>query len=191
MHHGTHVASLFAGCWRDAACEPPSPPLPVSMLRAWERLPVLEEQHARMLGEVLSALGHGLLHALEEERDRPVGTRHARIEDFVRRHAHEPVRLAELARQLGLSPSRASHVVKDLFGTTFRRLLHEERLRRAHALLISTDLTVNEIADRVGYTNPYHLIRVFKKEHGMPPGRYRARFSRERADGSSEMPRPR
>ena len=181
---GTHVATLFAGSWRDDRPRPSAPPLPVRMVDAWHELPVLEPEHAQALMSVLAPFGHGLLDLLDENNDVQGETRYTRIRAFLRHRAHEAIRLNDLAADLGLSPSRTSHVVKELFGSSFQRLLHEERLRRAHALLVSTDLTVSEIADRIGYTNPYHLIRAFKQAYGWPPARYRAVAS----SGSGTIP---
>ncbi|MGL1891243.1 MAG: AraC family transcriptional regulator [Spirochaetaceae bacterium] len=47
------------------------------------------------------------------------------------------------------------------------------RLERARDLVISTDLTFNEIATKTGLNNEYHLSRIFKKYLQVPPGYFR------------------
>ena len=42
-------------------------------------------------------------------------------------------------------------------------------------LLVQTDLTLTEIADRTGFTHVEYLSVVFKKKMGVPPGQYRAK----------------
>jgi AraC-like DNA-binding protein len=168
----THVATVFAGSWRDPAYPPDAPGLPGRVQRAWNALPTARSSHLRAVGHLLSAVGHGLLRMLDAPPAAPAETRRARVHTFLAEHAHEPIGLPDLARNLALSPSRASHVVKEVCGLSFRQLLQAERLRRARSLLLSTDLTVSEIAARIGYANPYHLIRAFKNLHGLPPGQY-------------------
>ena len=43
-------------------------------------------------------------------------------------------------------------------------------------LLIAEQATVEELADRLGYTNPYHFIRQFKSITGRTPGQYRKEY---------------
>ena len=49
-----------------------------------------------------------------------------------------------------------------------------ERINHAKELLRSTDLTINEVADEVGFHNPGHFINLFKRSLGMTPGMYRS-----------------
>jgi len=47
------------------------------------------------------------------------------------------------------------------------------RISKADQLLKSTGLTVNEIAFRVGFSNPYHFSRMYKQSTGITPTRSR------------------
>ncbi len=47
------------------------------------------------------------------------------------------------------------------------------RLNRARMLLESTDYPIQEIGAMVGYDNPLYFSRIFKKQMGEPPSRYR------------------
>ena len=47
------------------------------------------------------------------------------------------------------------------------------KLNRAANLLLITDLEVKEVGHRVGFTDPYHFSRNFKKVHGLSPNQYR------------------
>ena len=44
---------------------------------------------------------------------------------------------------------------------------------RARVLLTETDLSIRQVADRVGYPDVYYFSKVFKKRFSAPPGRYR------------------
>jgi AraC-like DNA-binding protein len=53
----------------------------------------------------------------------------------------------------------------------------------ADDLLAGTDLTVFDVARRVGYQSEEAFSRAFKRERGLPPAHWRARRSRHRATG--------
>lgn len=57
------------------------------------------------------------------------------------------------------------------------------RMSHAQTLLEQTLYTISEIASIVGYENPLYFSRVFKKQFGLPPNRYRSEFHfREKSD---------
>lgn len=59
-------------------------------------------------------------------------------------------------------------------GTSFMALLNEKRTRDARDLLARTNLSVQEIAERLGYQNPANFSRAFVKSAGQTPTEYRA-----------------
>jgi AraC-like DNA-binding protein len=58
-------------------------------------------------------------------------------------------------------------------GCAPRRYLEERRVAQAARALLETDRTVGEIAREVGYPDPYHFSRVFRRVTGSSPRRYR------------------
>jgi AraC-like DNA-binding protein len=60
-------------------------------------------------------------------------------------------------------------------GTSPRRYLEELRMDQAARALVETDRTVTEIAHAVGYDDPYHFSRVFRRVNGVSPRGYRRR----------------
>ena len=91
-----------------------------------------------------------------------------------------PVRVAELARRVGLSESRFYVLYKALFGVPPATDLIYARIERAKNLLARSACSVGEAARQAGYTNEYHFIRQFKSVTGMTPGKYRASCLRQR-----------
>ncbi len=100
--------------------------------------------------------------------------RQTAVRSFIMHRHTQPLRLADLARELGLSESRTSHVVRLTCGRTFRQLLIEARVRTAMGLLRHTDMALLEIAGRSGFEDLRHFHRQFKKAAGQTPHRYRA-----------------
>ena len=86
------------------------------------------------------------------------------------------ISVADLAAEMHLSPSRTSHLVKELFGAPFQDLVIRHRLQRALHFLRSTDLPVAAVGRRVGIENEYYFNRLFKRAYGEPPARYRRQF---------------
>ena len=80
----------------------------------------------------------------------------------------------EMAARVALSPSRFHAVYKSTFGASPMKELILARLTLAKSLLIKQDnLSMPEVAERLGYKNQYHFIRQFKAYTGMTPGAYR------------------
>jgi AraC-like DNA-binding protein len=104
-----------------------------------------------------------------------LATRRTVIQCFIQRHHTTPVSLADLARALNLGESRASHVVRESCGSTFKQLLIDARLRTAMGLLRHSTLSVLEIAVRSGFDEVAHFHRLFRRHAGTTPARYRRR----------------
>jgi AraC-like DNA-binding protein len=100
-------------------------------------------------------------------------SRAARISDFLDRYHHEDATLGRLARELGMSESRLSHVVRAETGCSWRSLLNDRRLRTACRLLKDTECSVGEVALRSGFGDQSHFQRLFKARMGMSPRRWR------------------
>ncbi|MBQ8849817.1 MAG: helix-turn-helix domain-containing protein [Clostridia bacterium] len=81
--------------------------------------------------------------------------------------------LTEAAEMLGLSPSYLCRLVREYFGVSFKKLLMSVRFETACGLLMSTDLPVGDIINRVGYENSSYFHKEFKKRFGMTPNNYR------------------
>ena len=58
-------------------------------------------------------------------------------------------------------------------GTTVMRMLAEKRIAVARVLLITTDLSVSAVAERVGISDYNYFTKVFKSIQGSTPSRYR------------------
>jgi len=82
----------------------------------------------------------------------------------------------ELAARTGLSRTRFWTYFKEVIGISPQDFIINVRLREVCVLLTNTKLTIKEIADRTGFSNPYYLSRLFRKRLGCPPSQYAERF---------------
>jgi AraC-like DNA-binding protein len=83
--------------------------------------------------------------------------------------------VGELIGQAGLGETAFREAFVRVVGTTPRRYLEEIRVEHAARALIDTDWGVRDIARTVGYEDPYHFSRVFRRVRGMAPRVYRTR----------------
>ncbi len=72
------------------------------------------------------------------------------------------------------SESRFIRRFREATGRTPARYVQERRLERASELLVSTDHSIDRIAELSGFANRYYFTRVFTQRMGLPPGRYRS-----------------
>ena len=78
-----------------------------------------------------------------------------------------------LAERLGVSGRTLARRFKMAAGLSIGDYALQRRLDEAQSLLRRTNLSVTEVADAVGLTDPSHFTRVFKKQLGLTPTRYR------------------
>ena len=93
----------------------------------------------------------------------------------MQRHLAEPMAVTALASRINLSPSRFRALFTAQTGVGPAQYLQWLRLRRARLLLERTFLSVKEVMGLVGYNDPSHFARDFRRLHGAPPTAFRGR----------------
>ena len=81
----------------------------------------------------------------------------------------------QLATLVNLSSSRLGHLFKLQMGVNLNHFLTNERLEKAADLLRQTELSIKEIAVRVGYHHSSSFDRGFQHKFGVPPANFRRR----------------
>ena len=84
--------------------------------------------------------------------------------------------LSDVASEVGVSVSGLIQHFKSSLGVTPIKYLNDMRLKKAEALLCSSDFTLGHIAAKCGYDNAFYFSNVFKKEKGISPQEYRRSF---------------
>ncbi|WP_341770868.1 AraC family transcriptional regulator [Actinocrispum wychmicini] len=79
----------------------------------------------------------------------------------------------ECAARMGVTPGYLAEAIKAATGRTPSHLIREARVREAKRLLVSSDLTVRQVADRTGFADPAYFCRFFRRETGLSPGDFR------------------
>ena len=89
--------------------------------------------------------------------------------------------LVSLSSMLDVSPNHLSACIKKYAGETFINILIRRRMEAARELLTSSDLKIQEIAQRCGYTDQHYFSYCFKKYCNESPNAMRRRLSAEKA----------
>lgn len=93
---------------------------------------------------------------------------------YIDRNLDQPLSNATLAEIAVASESRFIRRFREATGRTPGRYVQDRRLRKAAELLISTDHSIDHIAEYCGFANRYYFTRVFAQRMGCPPARYRS-----------------
>ena len=104
-----------------------------------------------------------------EEQD----SRYLRIENFFESRLSDQVTEQDLADHLNLSKRQTSRILMDVYHRSFRKILTDNRMWRAAQMLVTTDLPIDRIADRVGYTSTSGFYTAFELKFGVSAGKYR------------------
>jgi len=105
---------------------------------------------------------------------------------YIEAHGLEPLSLAKVARALGRSGPHLASVVRQETGRSVGEWILEYRMAEARRRLRGTDERVDIISERVGYADPTHFIRQFRRLHGVTPAAWR-----RKATPGQLPPRPR
>ena len=111
---------------------------------------------------------------VQEIKNRPIHSRH--IAKIMEESFCDPdFSIYVLAERFHISISHLSNLFKKEMMMSFSDYLWELRLRKAKELLTETDLSIDEISIKVGYTSSAGFRKKFKADMGMSPVQYRER----------------
>ena len=95
---------------------------------------------------------------------------------YLQAHLTEEVSLSVLAEEFHLSAQYISQLFKSEIGVNFLAYLTNIRMERAKKLLLTTSLSIAEVAQQSGYGDYRVFTKVFRKSEGITPSQYRQDF---------------
>ena len=98
------------------------------------------------------------------------------VKHYIDTHFDEQFTLQDISDAIRVSPYHLAHMFKETTGYSPMQYTVRRRLGEAQSLLITTSLSVTEIAVSVGFGNPCHFNTMFSKYIGMSPSRYRSSY---------------
>lgn len=97
----------------------------------------------------------------------------AHVKQYITANLGDDVTLDKLGDLVHLHPVYLSRLFKKEAGTTIGQFTVDVRMERAAALLVESNLRVEDISRMVGYNETQYFIRVFKRHYGLTPKQYR------------------
>lgn len=97
--------------------------------------------------------------------------------DYIENHYNETsLSVAMLAEHFDCNPSYLSNYFKGKTGAGILEFINRTRINKAKQLLRHSEMSLQEIAEKVGYYSSNTLIRIFKKLEGVTPGKFREKL---------------
>ena len=92
---------------------------------------------------------------------------------YIQKHYLEPLKLEDVSKRIGFNATYFSSVFKKETGKNFLDYVTELRMNKAKQLLCSGEMSVNDVAEAVGYQDLKYFSRLFKKNAGISPSDYK------------------
>lgn len=121
---------------------------------------------------------YDLFHRIQEELEKRKSDKQELLVEKInamieKEYTKSSFSLDYLADSIGMSTAYMCRLYKQYTGVTIIDRLAFFRMKKARELLLDTQLSVNEVAEQVGYLNATYFYRVFKKENGVTPKEFR------------------
>lgn len=95
------------------------------------------------------------------------------VHRYLTENLSKRITIEEIARRFGMNPTTLKSVFKDVYGTAIAAHIKEHRMEKAAQLLSQTDLSINQIAQEVGYESQSKFSAAFKESFKQSPMDYR------------------
>lgn len=95
------------------------------------------------------------------------------ILSYIYAHSSEHITLESVADVFFISVSSLTKQISDLTGSTFNDLLNRIRVEKTSDYLIYTEISLEEIANLLGFSDASHLSKQFKERSGISPNQFR------------------
>jgi len=134
---------------------------------------------ANMASHLLSALAQGYdtadsVPSSTAAPPRPGGIqRLAALDQIIERCYMRNDKMEDIARQLFISSRQLGRTVRQRYGKTLRQMFFDRRILEAERLLLTTDMSLSQIAASVGFGSAAIFSREFRQRRNMSPAQFR------------------
>ncbi len=84
----------------------------------------------------------------------------------------EKIRIKSIAKEFYMSPNYVSIFIKKHANISVQQYVIQIKIKMAERLLKQTNLTINEIAEKIGFVDSSHFNKIFKKYNGVNPSEF-------------------
>jgi AraC-like DNA-binding protein len=97
---------------------------------------------------------------------------------YIRINFDRPITTGKIAYALGYNADYLGRIYRQVYGSTLTEAIHRRRVKMACKYLLDSKLTIEQIAQKCGFTDPDYFRRVFRRYMQISPSNYRDEFSR-------------
>jgi len=151
-----------------------------TVLHEYKRIHELSAKNGFLAGKQLYTAAFQLLMHVKElaETTEVVPSQNVQSEivsaiHYINKHYNEQISLDMVADMVHLSKYHFCRLFHSATGATFLDYIYNVRLSKVHKMLLETDLSINDIAIRCGFTSTAHLTRIFRRIYNISPRDFR------------------
>lgn len=144
---------------------------PLEMKQYYDALPFFEHDRIRSIAEIAGMLAK---HLLLENLLRPSSNANIeKAEIFIGENLSKNLSVKYISKSIGVSKSVLYKNFRESFDCTISEYINQKRIEKACELLEHSNLSVEEISQKTGFSSSSYFTRMFKKYKGIAPLRYR------------------
>jgi AraC-like DNA-binding protein len=99
------------------------------------------------------------------------------VHTYIRINYDKPLNTSTIAEAVGYNADYLGRIYRQIYGFTLTEAIHRRRVSIACDYLMDSNLTIEQIAQKCGFSDPDYFRRVFKRYMQVSPGTYRDEFS--------------
>lgn len=121
--------------------------------------------------------------AIQRRHPRPPRAREyfRQFTQLVEQHYREHPKIEDLAHKLGISVSHLNGTCRELGGQPALQIMHDRQLLEAKRLLTYTSMTINEMSEVLGFSDPTNFSRLFRRRVGHSPKAFREQLKADQS----------
>jgi len=96
---------------------------------------------------------------------------------YIRINYDRTITTSRVAEAIGYNPDYLGRIYRQVYGCTLTEAIHRRRIRMACHFLMDSNLTIEQIADKCGFSDPDYFRRIFRRYMQISPGNYREEYS--------------
>lgn len=102
-----------------------------------------------------------------------IGSKINKVMNYINQHLDESLTNEILAGAVHMAPNSLARLFKQQTGQTPQDFIRKKRVENASRLLYHSEQSIKQISDECGFNDRYYFTRVFSREMGVSPARYR------------------
>lgn len=127
------------------------------------------QANEKQLNELLREITELYLGLIRDEKSRVYSLPVTRAVRYIQLHLYDKCRVSEVAAHVKLNPQYFASLFKKEVGLSPSRYISQKRLEEAQYLLRQTNASITEAAEALGYCNPSHFIKEYRRHFGITP----------------------